>query len=90
MIYSLNIGERQCAVKNVIVGGDFNTHMNLKIDGKDEINTLYIWWILWFSVRYAATTRREIFGVNTLCGKLDQLSSLSLQNIFIGGKLLCK
>ena len=40
MIYSLNIGERQCAVKNVIVGGDFNTHMNLKIDGKDEINTL--------------------------------------------------
>ena len=43
-------------------------------------------WILWFSVRYATTaTRREIFGVNALGGKLHRLGSPNLQDIFIGG-----
>ena len=42
-------------------------------------------WILWFSVSYAAATRREIFGVNTLRGKLHYLGSPNLQDIFIGG-----
>ena len=41
--------------------------------------------ILWFSVRYtAAATRRDIFGVNALRGKLHQLGSPNLQDIFIG------
>ena len=40
--------------------------------------------ILWFSIRYAAA-HREIFGVNTLGGKLYQLGSPNLQEIFIGG-----
>ena len=44
-------------------------------------------WILWFSVRYTATAaaRREIFGVNALRGKQQQLGSPNLQDIFIGG-----
>ena len=44
-------------------------------------------WILWFSIRYAAaaTTRREIFGVNALRGKLHQLGPRNLQDIVIGG-----
>ena len=43
-------------------------------------------WILWFSVRYAAAAAcREIFGVNTLRGKQQQLGSPNLQDIFIGG-----
>ena len=33
----------------------------------------------------AAAARREIFGVNTLRGKLHQLGSPNLQDIFIGG-----
>ena len=41
--------------------------------------------ILWFSVRYAAAARREIFGVNALRGKQQQLGSPNLQDIFIGG-----
>ena len=52
------------------------------------VSTGGIRWILWFSVRYAtaaATARREIFGVNALRGKLHQLSSPNLQDIFIGG-----
>ena len=41
--------------------------------------------ILWFSVRYAAAAvRREIFGINSLRGKLQQLGSPNLQDIFIG------
>ena len=54
------------------------------------VSTGGIRWILWFSVRYAAATAtcREIFGVNTLRGKLHQLGSPNLQDIFIGGKLL--
>ena len=52
----------------------------------------------WFSVRYAAAAaaataaaaaaaaaRREIFGVNALRGKQQQLGSPNLQDIFIGG-----
>ena len=44
-------------------------------------------WILWFSVCYAsaAAARREIFGVNALRGRLHQLGSPNLQDIFIGG-----
>ena len=34
-------------------------------------------------VRYAAATRREIFGINALKGKLHQLGSPNLQDIFI-------
>ena len=41
--------------------------------------------ILWFSIRYAAAARREIFGVNTLRGKRQQLGSPNLQDIFMGG-----
>ena len=52
------------------------------------VSTGSIRWILWFSVRYAAATRREIFGVNALRGKQQQLGSPNLQDIFIGGKLL--
>ena len=42
-------------------------------------------WIHWFSVHHATTARREIFGVNTLRGKLHQLGSPNLQDIFIWG-----
>ena len=50
------------------------------------VSTGSIWWILWFSVRYAAAAaRREIFGVNALRGKQQQLGSPNLQDIFIGG-----
>ena len=52
------------------------------------VSTAGIQWILWFSVRYAAAGRREIFGINALRGKLHQLGSPNLQDIFIGGKLL--
>ena len=52
------------------------------------VSTGGIQWILWFSVRYAAAARREIFGVNAVRGKLHQLGSPNLQDIFIGGKLL--
>ena len=48
------------------------------------VSTGSIRWILWFSVRYAAA-RREIFGVNALRGKRQQLGSPNLQDIFIGG-----
>ena len=36
----------------------------------------------------ALATRREIFGVNALRGKLHQLGSPNFQDIFIGDKLL--
>ena len=50
------------------------------------VSTGSIRWILWFSVYYAsAAAGREIFGVNTLRGKLLQLGSPNLQDIFIGG-----
>ena len=50
------------------------------------VSTGGIQWILWFSVRYAtATAHREIFGVDALRGKLHQLGSPNLQDIFIGG-----
>ena len=50
------------------------------------VSTGIIRWILWFSVRYAAAAaRREIFGVNALRGKLHQLGSPNLQDIFIRG-----
>ena len=39
------------------------------------------------SIRYIAACR-EIFGVNALRGKLHQLGSPNLQDIFIAGKLL--
>ena len=48
------------------------------------VSTGSIRWILWFSVRYAAA-RREIFGVNAVRGKQQQLGSPNLQDIFIGG-----
>ena len=48
------------------------------------VSTGSIRWILWFSVRYAAATPREIFGVNALRGKQQQLGSPNLQDIFIG------
>ena len=48
------------------------------------VSTGGIRWMLWFSVRYAADVRREIFGVNALRGKLHQLGSPNLQDIFIG------
>ena len=49
------------------------------------VSTGSIQWILWLSVRYAgAAARREIFGVNTLRGKLHQLGSPNLQDIFTG------
>ena len=41
--------------------------------------------VLWFSVPYAAAAHIEIFGVNSLRGKLGQLGSPNLQDIFIGG-----
>ena len=49
------------------------------------VSTGGIRWILWFSVHYAAAARRKIFGVNALRGKLHQLGSPNLQDIFIGG-----
>ena len=51
------------------------------------VSTGSIRWILWFTVRYApaAAARREIFGVNALRGKQQQLGSPNLQDIFIGG-----
>ena len=49
------------------------------------VSTGSIRWILWFSVRYADATRREIFGVNALRGKQQQLGSPNLQDIFNGG-----
>ena len=50
------------------------------------VSTGSIRWILWFSVRYAAAAaRREIFGVNALRGKQQQLGSPNLQDIFIRG-----
>ena len=50
------------------------------------VSTGSIRWILWFSIRYAAVAaRREIFGVNALGGKQQQLGSPNLQDIFIGG-----
>ena len=51
------------------------------------VSTSDIWWILWFSVRYAAAAAcREIFGINALRGKLQQLALPNLQDIFIGGR----
>ena len=51
------------------------------------VSTGSIRWILWFSVRYAAAAaaHKEIFGVNALRGKQQQLGSPNLQDIFIGG-----
>ena len=49
------------------------------------VSTGSIRWIHWFSVHYAAAARREIFGVNALRGKQQQLRSPNLQDIFIGG-----
>ena len=50
------------------------------------VSTGSIRWIPWFSVRYAAAAaRREIFSVNALRGKQQQLGSPNLQDIFIGG-----
>ena len=50
------------------------------------VSTGGIRWIIWFSVSYAAATAcREIFGVNAVRGKLHQLDSPNLQDIFIGG-----
>ena len=49
------------------------------------VSTRGIRWILWFSVRYAAATHREIFGVTALRGKLHQLGSPNLQDFLIGG-----
>ena len=40
-------------------------------------------WILWLSVRYAAA-HREIFDTNIFSGKLHQLVSPNLQDIFFG------
>ena len=42
------------------------------------VSTAGLWWILWFSVRYAATTAAnhiEIFGDNALEGKLHHIGS---------------
>ena len=51
------------------------------------VSTGGIQWILWFSVRYAvATVCTEIFSGNALRGKLHQLGSPNLQDIFIGGQ----
>ena len=36
-------------------------------------------------MRTAAAARREIFGINALRGKQQQLGSPNLQDIFIGG-----
>ena len=57
------------------MGWDSKNHINFILKG--------IWWIL--GIRYAATAtaRREIFG-NALRGKLHQLGSPNLQDIFIG------
>ena len=50
------------------------------------VSTGGIWWILWFRVSYTATNaHKEIFGVNALRGKLQQLGSPNLQDTFIGG-----
>ena len=74
-----------------------NKNYTIKIKNKIEIvsNVFYcihrkhstgcFRWILWFSVRYAAAVCREIFGVNALRGKQQQLGSPNLQDIFIGG-----
>ena len=57
----------------------------LLVQGKKIIvSTGSIRWILWFSVRYAAV-HREIFSVNALRGKQQQLGSPNLRDIFIGG-----
>ena len=48
------------------------------------VSTGCIWWILWFCICYASAAHREIFDVNTLIGKLHQLASPNLQEIFIG------
>ena len=59
---------------------------HLKRFSRVVVSTGSIRWILWFSVRYAAAAaRREIFGVNALGGKQQQLGSPNLQDIFIGG-----
>ena len=57
----------------------------LSVSGFFIVSTGGIRWILWFSVHYAAAARTEIFGVNALRGKLHQLGSPNLQDIFIGG-----
>ena len=47
------------------------------------VSTGSIRWIVWFSICYAAAAaRREIFGVNALRGKLHQLGSPNLQDIW--------
>ena len=42
------------------------------------VSTGCIWWILWFCVGYDTASSREIFDVNALSGKLDQLASPNL------------
>ena len=66
---------------------DFSVILHLFFATSDGIfvSTRSIRWILWFSVRYAAAARREIFGVNALRRKQQQLGSPNLQDIFIGG-----
>ena len=40
----------------------------------------------WFSIPYlAAAARREIFDINALRGKLHDLGSPNIQDIFVGG-----
>ena len=64
--------------------GGYNLHQFSDALGL-VVSTGSIRWIHWFSVRYAAAARREIFGVNALRGKQQQLGSPNLQDIFIGG-----
>ena len=49
------------------------------------VSTGSIRWILWFSVRYTTAAAHRDFGVDALRGKLHQLGSPNLQDIFIGG-----
>ena len=39
----------------------------------------------YFGLAFATPPRREIFGVNAVRGKLHQLGSPNLQDIFLGG-----
>ena len=49
----------------------------LQISGLTHL-LLHIRWTFWFSVRLATATHREIFYVNALRGKLNQLVSPNL------------
>ena len=66
-----------------LLSGGYNLHRVSNVIGL-VVSTGGIRWILWFSVRYAdAAARREIFGVNALRVKQQQLGSPNLQDIFI-------